>query len=121
MTLAELIFQKNEYTAMKKSHEATVKDIKEKIDEVDHQILNALDTAGIEQARAGDTTVYVNKTMVPQVEDWEALNAHIIAHQDLHLLERRVAVRAWRELFEAGELLPGTEPFEKVTLGKRTG
>ena len=119
-TIKELIDEKLALTAEKKIHDTASQTLKESIEEKDHEIMAALGDAGIDQARAGDTTVFIQHTNVPQVTDWEAFYEFIYTNRALHLLERRPAVRAWREEFDGGILLPGTEPFEKVTLGKRT-
>jgi len=120
MTIKTLIDEKLALMEEKKDHDSASRALKERIEEKDHEIMAALEDAGIDQARAGDTTVFIQHTTVPQVTDWDAFFEFIYTNRALHLLERRPAVRSWREEFDGGNLLPGTEPFEKITLGKRT-
>lgn len=120
MNLKDLIEQKLELTEEKAEHDGASRALKERIDELDYQIMGAMEDVGIDQARAGDTTVFIQHTFVPQIEDWNAFYEHVHQNRAFHLLERRPAVRAWREEYEGGNTIPGTEPFEKISLGKRT-
>lgn len=121
MNLQEMIQRKLSLMEEKAEHEKVIKGIKEMINEQDQKILDAFEELGIDQARTGNTTVFKNEADVPNVEDWDAFYKYILDHKAMHLLERRPAVLAWREMYETGETIPGTVPFEKISLGKRTG
>lgn len=66
-------------------------------------------------ARAGLTT-----TQIGHVKDWDAFTNHLIVTQDFSLLQRRLNDAACRERWEAGETVPGVEPFPvtKISLTK---
>lgn len=58
---------------------------------------------------------------VPQVADWEALQAHILKNAKRNpgvwaLMQRRVGEAAVKELWEAGKTVPGVTKFEAVVV-----
>lgn len=54
----------------------------------------------------------------PQVGDWPAFYAHIVATNDFSLLQKRVSDTAVRERWEDEKLVPGVEKFPVYTLSK---
>lgn len=66
-------------------------------------------------ARAGLTTTWIG-----HVQDWDVFADHVFATRDLSLLQRRLNDAALRERWEAGEAVPGVEPFlvTKISLTK---
>ena len=65
----------------------------------------------------------ITKHDVPTVKDWDAYYAFILKHKDFSLLQRRVGEAAVKERWEAGEKVPGVEPFTviKVSVTKLGG
>jgi hypothetical protein len=63
-------------------------------------------------------TASVAESVVPKVEDWEAFYRYIHRNNAYHLLERRPAAAAFRELLEQrkGKDIPGVVPYTKRTL-----
>jgi len=120
MNLKNLVIAKLDLMNEKSALIKQVSTLKEQIESIDHEIMNAMEDVGIDQARVGDTTVFVQHQFVPSVDNWDDFYDYIYSTRSFHLLERRPATKAWRELLEGGELVPGTESFEKITLGKRT-
>lgn len=60
---------------------------------------------------------------VPRVTDWEKFYAHVAATNSFDLLERRPGKVAFRERWQAGEVVPGTEkfPVDKLSIRKLKG
>lgn len=87
--------------------------------ELELEILGDLDSQGLQLTRGGRATVSISEQVVPVVEDWDAYYEYIQNEGALFLLERRPATAAWRELYESGELPPGTTPFTKRSLSLR--
>ena len=90
------------------------------IDRLELEVLNSMSDAGVESVRTGRATVSIKRSTVPTVEDWNALDAFILKHKSLDLLQRRISITAWRERVEAGKAVPGVKPFERVELAWRT-
>ena len=90
------------------------------VEEAQTEVLNSLIDSGLESVRSGAATVSVKRTTVPTVTDWVALDAYILKHKSLDMLQRRIAVGAWRERVEQGKDVPGVVAFERVDLNWRT-
>jgi hypothetical protein len=58
-------------------------------------------------------TATITSTDVANVDDWDAFYAWIKETDSFHLLQRRVASNAFRELHEAGEVVPGVRAVPK--------
>jgi hypothetical protein len=54
------------------------------------------------------------KKVVPQVADWPALWAHILKTKRFDLLQKRVAERAVKDVWEEGSSVPGVEKFNAI-------
>lgn len=90
------------------------------VERLELEVLNSMLDGNVESVRTGRATVSVKRSTVPQVQDWNALDAYIVKNKALDLLQRRVSVTAWRERVEAGKAVPGVVPYEKVDLSWRT-
>jgi hypothetical protein len=53
---------------------------------------------------------------VGQIKDFDALRSHIVATGDIALFQRRLSDGYLRELWDAGTVVPGVEPFTIVKL-----
>lgn len=96
-----------------------IKEIKQSMSELESTIIEDMDNMELKMTRVGRASATISEVTVPTVEDWDAAYQYIIENEAPHLLERRVASTAWRELYEAGELVPGTKPFVRRTLSLR--
>lgn len=86
-------------------------------DRLELEVLNSMTDAKVDSVRAaGIGTVSIKRTTVPTAKDWAAIDAYILKHKALDLLQRRIGVNAWRERVEAGEKVPGIEAYEKIDL-----
>ena len=74
-------------------------------------LINQLDAQGVNKASTDAGTATVNETVLPKVEDWDALYAHLKETDSLYLLQKRVSSAAFREQHEAGLTVPGISPF----------
>lgn len=99
--------------------EASVKDVEGKIADLNSEIMELMQAAGMERTSTKMGTCSLNSTTVAQVEDWDKFLAYIYKNKFGHLLQRRVSDPAWRELIEQGKKVPGTQPFIKKSLGYR--
>ena len=51
---------------------------------------------------------------VPTASDWDQFYRHVLKTKDFSLMQRRLSEPAIREHWEAGEKIPGVEPFNVV-------
>lgn len=105
--------------AKKAELEAAVKDVAGQIEDLETELMEAMQQAGIEKTATKLGSVSISSSVVAQVEDWDAFLAYIYKHKAGHLLQRRVSDPAWRELMEMGRKVPGTVPFTKKRLTYR--
>lgn len=99
--------------------DAAIKELKEEFDRKQWEVMQAMEDAGIDQAKSESATVFVGKDVVPTVKDWEALTKYIKENDAHYLFQKRIVQTAWKELVEMGEAIPGVEPFEKPKLNMR--
>lgn len=92
------------------------KQLTEEAAKVESELLEAMKQAGIESGRGGHATFTRTESILPNVENWDAFYSYISRNKYLHLLERRPAVKACRELFEKNGAIPGVVPFTKVSI-----
>lgn len=95
------------------------KHLKEQQEEVDYQLMQKLEADGLSKFSNDQATISISEQIVPQVEDWDALHAHILKTGEFELMQRRPAVKAYRELREAGIEVPGVVDFAKRGLNVR--
>lgn len=100
--------------------EAAVKDLEGQISDLESEILETLQSSGLEKTATKKGTVSVSTSTVAQVTDWDSFLAYIYKNKYGHLLQRRVSDPAWRELQEQGKKVPGTAPFVKKRLAFRS-
>ena len=103
----------------KKELEARVKDINEQMTLLEAELMNKLDDEKQTMGRGLSASASITNTEIPMVEDWEEFGQYLIDNDALYLLQRRVAVRAFRELKDAGEVIPGTTTFPKRAISLR--
>lgn len=71
---------------------------------------------GLTAGKGAHSAFTIAPHIVPQVTDWEPFYRFIKRNSYFHLLERRPAVVACRELWEQGRAIPGVEKFTKVRI-----
>lgn len=105
----------------KRNLEAQVKELEERIAAREAQIIVRLDTERTDRASSTRASVSISENIVPNVVDWdEHMMKSVVGKKQIHLVERRPAVLACREIWEQGGKLPGLEPFTKRKLNLRT-
>lgn len=95
------------------------KALKAEFDEVSEEVLQLLDEMGSESVKTGYASMSVKRENVPNITDWDQFYQFVKDQDALYLLQKRLSAAAWREQLELSGEVPGTEPFEKVTLNLR--
>lgn len=119
LTTAELMARLFEIRAAKADLTAQEKLLTEEYDNLSRELLRQMDEQGSTRVATTLGMAIRTKSVQPQVEDWDALYAHIRETDGFHLLQRRVSAPAFREILDSGEQLPGVVPFEEVKIQLR--
>ena len=82
-------------------------------------LLEVFDKQGTTKGESKKGSASVSISIVPNVTDWDVFFGYIIKNKYTHLLQRRAATEACRELFEKKGSIPGVEPFSKRTINLR--
>ena len=82
-------------------------------------LINQLEAQGVTKASSDAGTATVSETVLPKVEDWNALYAHLKDTDSLYLLQKRVSSAAFREQHEAGLTVPGITPYVQKSISLR--
>lgn len=83
---------------------------------LEEHMLQTFDKQDMDGCKGKTATASVTRSVVPTVTDWGAFTAYIMEQKAADLLQRRPSVEACRARWEAGEAIPGVEPFNKVGL-----
>jgi hypothetical protein len=119
MKLGEMIDRMYEIKLEKAELNKLVQALTDESDKIQAEVLARLQEEEMDSAKSKRASATVSKSIVPSVTDWDAFGNYIISTGDLFLLEKRPSVTAYRDLLQAGESIPGVEPFTKVTLALR--
>lgn len=111
--LDELIKSLSDLKRQKKELDAGVSVVEKKIAQVEIDIRDIMDVEHLVEAATAVGSVKVGDSVYPQVKDWDAFYDFIYQNKYFHLLEKRPAVLAYRELLNIGREVPGTLPFTK--------
>lgn len=103
----------------KRDLEASVKSLEGQIEDLQSQLLEEMEAAGVDKFSGKLGTVSISTNVVANVEDWDLLYPYIAKNKLWHLLQRRVSDPAYRELLDAGKKVPGVQPFSKKRLNLR--
>jgi hypothetical protein len=104
----EFVATKNEREALS----ATIKDMTEKLGRLEADIMALMSHAGISQAGSDKASCTMKLTKHPAIKDWQAFYAYVASTGQFELLHKRLSSTAFRERWEAGEVIPGTEPTD---------
>ena len=110
----------DEYKAAKQArldYEKGAKPLKERETELYNELYAALTENEELNGVVGKTCVAkIVYKRVSQVNDWESVYDFIKKNSAFELLPKRLSEPAVREHWEAGEAIPGVEPYEVATL-----
>ena len=101
-----------------RGYDDKIAELNKKYKATEEELMTQLADADMQAASGSKATASVSESVVPKVEDWETFYRYIHRNNAYHLLERRPAVAAFRELLEQrkGKNVPGVVPFTKRTL-----
>ena len=97
----------------KRGLENQIKEVNAEIADISDWLLDRCDDVGTTTAKGSLASIVVTESVVPRVEDWDAVADYVIDNDAIYLLHRRVSSGPWRELLDTGETVPGITPFTK--------
>jgi hypothetical protein len=118
-TIGWMIDQLQAIREEKRHTEAQLKEIEERYAALQETLISAMHAEGVSKSTGHRATASISTSIKPSVEDWDVFYEFIHRNKYYHLLERRPAVLACRELFETKGAIPGVVPFTKETLNLR--
>lgn len=118
-SLGSKIDEMFELRERKRELNSELKDIEAEMRALEQDIIAELDAQDLRFSGGTRARATISESEVPTVTDWDAFYQYVIENEAPYLFERRVAAAAWRELQQAGEAVPGTEPFTKRSLSLR--
>ena len=116
MTLGEVIDNLYETRAERLTLSKQVEELKQRETVIREELLKMLNDVGLKKASGELATVGVKTSIQPLTTDWVQIHQYIRNEDRFDLLQKRLATLAWRELYDTGILVPGTEPFEETDL-----
>ena len=84
--------------------------------EAKEALIAQLNEMGLTKASGTFATVGIKTTAVPHITDWDAVHKFIRENDRFDLIQKRIGVVAWRDMYEAKVLVPGTECAFEVDL-----
>jgi hypothetical protein len=108
MNINDLINAYVETKALKESLNDQVKDCNEKMAKIQADIMEQMANAGITKAASDKASCTMREVTHPAIEDWDAFYKHVAATGQFELLHKRLSSAAFKERWEAGEVVPGT-------------
>lgn len=119
LTMAQLIERLAEVREERRRISARDKELVEEWRRLELEAITRLSDQGMDKASSDAGTISISKTILPQVVDWDAFYAYIVDNDAFHMLQKRPAAAAFRELHDSGEPVAGVEPYEQTTIGLR--
>ena len=96
--------------------EAKIKELETKADELELELIKQMDKENVSKSTGGKATVSIQASVKPSVESWPDFYSYIQKNKYWHLLERRPAVLACREILDTKGKIPGIVPFTQRKL-----
>ena len=98
-----------------------VKALEDKKHALESNIISALQDNGIDSIRGKYATISITETVKPQIADFEEFATFVLRKKALHLFERRISGKAYKEMKELlkGKAVPGLNEFVQQKLSVR--
>ena len=120
ITVGELVQQMLDIRDERSHIEEKDKLLREQWRGLETVLMAKLDEQGMKRATVdGVATATLTVQTLPQVVDWDAFYEYVIENKAMHMLHRRVSSGAFRELNDAGEVVPGVDAYDKRSISLR--
>lgn len=119
LTMSELVTRMVDIREERRRISSRDKELIEEWKSLEFETIARLDEQGMEKASAPAGTISINETVLPQVTDWDEFYKYIVDNDAFHMLQKRPAAAAFRELNDGGFKVGGVEPFTQRSIGLR--
>lgn len=109
MTLGAAIDTLYQARAARLAMAKEVKELQVKESAAKAEVLKLLGESGLAKASGKLATAGITSEDIPYVKNWDEVYSYIKSNDRFDLLQKRIGVVAWRDLFKDGILVPGTE------------
>lgn len=109
MTLGEAIDKLYTVRASRLALARDIKELQAKEAAAKLAVLKLLEETGLKKASGQLATAGITTDDIPYIKDWDQVYEYIKINDRFDLLQKRIGVVAWRDLFKDGILVPGTE------------
>lgn len=90
---------------------AQSKELTQQMEELEAELIKRMDEAGLDSAKGKCASLRLEEKSMPNVADWDQVYNYIKENEAWYLLERRVTQRAYQELVQSGEVIPGINTY----------
>lgn len=118
-TLGDLAVQRDALREQMRAVQQEEQRLKALLDENEAAIIALLDEQGVSRSGVGPYSMSISETVVGNVENWDSVYEYILTNNAFHLLQRRLANAAYKEILDGGEAIEGIVPFTKRSLNFR--
>ncbi len=96
-------------------------DLYTQVQEGQNVIYEHMEENKLDKASGTKATVSLKESVIAHVKDWDKVYNFILRNKAFHLMQKRIADAAFRELVELrkGRQIPGIEPFTKKGINLR--
>lgn len=105
----------DEYVTVKGKREGLSEEVKKctnKLAELEKDIMALMSQAGISQAGNDKASCSMKKATHPAIDNWPMFYEYVAKTGQFELLHKRLSSQAFRERWDAGEVIPGTSVSE---------
>jgi hypothetical protein len=95
------------------------KELKDEADALEETLLVKMREQGSTRVSNKRGTAIISETIVPSVDDWDAVTEYIKENDAMYLLTKKIASAPFRELIESGQEVPGVRAVTKVDINLR--
>lgn len=114
--IGSLIDRLSDLRLVKADLERQVDAVASQIKEVEVQIMHMMAEQNLESASHGGLVVRPTEHTYAKAENWDAFYAYVRETGYFQLLERRLAVKSYREFLDLGRQVPGLVPTKVLKL-----
>jgi hypothetical protein len=91
-------------------------DIKREFAALEAHLIATLPKSDLDGAIGAVAMAKLRRTLVPNITDWRELYAYVKKNNAWDLIQKRASAPAFRERWADKKIIPGAEPFTKISL-----
>lgn len=100
--------------------EAAVKALQDECRDLENALMARMESEGTQQVRGKSALITISESVRPQLNDPEAFYSFVVKRKAPYLLERRIALNAWKDMVDTlGGPVPGVGEFKSQKLSVR--